>query len=477
MELLWNTLIVNPLLAGLRAFASPLEGMFSPGVAGGLAIILFTLAIRLVLLPLTLAQTRSQKAMMRLQPEMKEVQRKFKNDREGLARAQMALYKERGVNPAAGCLPMLVQMPILFGMYSAMLHLATVGLTLDQVQPPTIADGRVTYAATRTDEPFPTNQFVLARLQVTPAGGEPIPLDVAIDESTVSSAGIPRTVQAQGLTLIPGQSTGNPNPPNPPAGQAAFFLRPGGTALPDGTLDRNVVVTSGQPYLVEVWVNAPQERVDAAKAVVTFDPALVSVNSVTTPPLQDVPFKSSFMGLRSLGEPDLIQLNLFNVWQVGIPGVLLLLMTVTSFLVTRMTTTPTDDPQQRSMMRIMTVMPLMYLFFFLTTPAGLVVYWFTSNVFTIAQQYFTTGLGNLRGDLKRITGRDLQPPWAQSLMPLNPSPVPPSRNGRHDGAGRGNVEEGASATANSLSDRGQRLTATERRARAASARGRKRGKR
>ena len=96
----------------------------------------------------------------------------------------------------------------------------------------------------------------------------------------------------------------------------------------------------------------------------------------------------------------------------AIPGLLLIIMTITSFLSQRMTTMPTEDPQQQAMMRSMAFMPLMYLFFFLNTPAGLVLYWLTSNVFSMFQQYFTVGLGLLGGDLLRFTGRDFQPPWA-----------------------------------------------------------------
>jgi hypothetical protein len=64
----------------------------------------------------------------------------------------------------------------------------------------------------------------------------------------------------------------------------------------------------------------------------------------------------------------------------------------------------------------MAFMPLMYLFFFLNTPAGLVLYWLTSNVFSMFQQYFTVGFGLLGGDIERFTGRDLQPPWAHLRM-------------------------------------------------------------
>src|SRR5215472_19016135 len=140
---------------GLEFVATPLLGIVPAGVAGALAIIIFTIFLRLILLPLSLVQIRSQRAQMSIQPEMKAIQRKFKGDREGLARAQMALYKERGINPAAGYLPLVIQMPILFGMYAAMSQLATVGLTLDQVTLSQNTPGRVTYAAERHVEPLP----------------------------------------------------------------------------------------------------------------------------------------------------------------------------------------------------------------------------------------------------------------------------------------------------------------------------------
>src|SRR5215471_15009351 len=118
---------------GLEFVATPLLTFLPAGVAGALAIIIFTILLRLVLVPLSLVQIRSQRAQMAIQPELKALQRKFKGDRQGLASAQMQLYKERGINPAAGCLPLLIQLPILFGMYSAMTQLSTMGLTLDQV--------------------------------------------------------------------------------------------------------------------------------------------------------------------------------------------------------------------------------------------------------------------------------------------------------------------------------------------------------
>ncbi|HEX2036711.1 MAG TPA: YidC/Oxa1 family membrane protein insertase [Chloroflexota bacterium] len=113
----WNLLIVHPLERGLQFLASDL------GLGAGLAIIIFTIIIRFVLIPLTLQQVRSMKAMQRLQPELKELQRKYSKDREKLNVETMALYRQHGVNPAAGCLPLLLQMPVLFGLYAALSNL------------------------------------------------------------------------------------------------------------------------------------------------------------------------------------------------------------------------------------------------------------------------------------------------------------------------------------------------------------------
>ena len=151
----WNGLLVHPIMRGLDFVATPLLGVVPVGVAAALAIVIFTIFLRLLLMPLSLIQIRSQRAQMSIQPEIKALQKKFKGDREGMARAQMALYKERGINPAAGCLPLLIQLPILFGMYSAMNQLATQGLTLDQVTTSQVASGQVVYAATRDAQPLP----------------------------------------------------------------------------------------------------------------------------------------------------------------------------------------------------------------------------------------------------------------------------------------------------------------------------------
>lgn len=83
----------------------------------GLAIIIFTVVVKLVLLPLTLKQYKSTTKMQAIQPQLQEIQKRYKNDKEKLNQEMMKLYTENGVNPAGGCFPLLIQMPILISLY------------------------------------------------------------------------------------------------------------------------------------------------------------------------------------------------------------------------------------------------------------------------------------------------------------------------------------------------------------------------
>ena len=83
----------------------------------GLAIVLMTIIVKLVLYPLSKKQIESTKAMMELQPKMKAIQEKYKDDKQRLNMELANLYKSEGVNPLAGCLPLLIQMPIMIGIF------------------------------------------------------------------------------------------------------------------------------------------------------------------------------------------------------------------------------------------------------------------------------------------------------------------------------------------------------------------------
>jgi YidC/Oxa1 family membrane protein insertase len=109
---LYNDIIYRPLLNLLVFFYNVI-----PGHDIGLVIILLTILIRLVLAPSFHKSLKSQKAMNDLQPKLSEMREKYKNDKEGQAKAMMALYKEHKINPLSSCLPLVIQLPILIGLY------------------------------------------------------------------------------------------------------------------------------------------------------------------------------------------------------------------------------------------------------------------------------------------------------------------------------------------------------------------------
>src|SRR5437588_11483763 len=90
------------------------------------AITLLTATVMLVLTPLTWRGTRSMLAMQRLQPEIKKLQAKHKNDRQALNEAMMAFYKEHKVNPLSGCLPQILQFPVLIVMFRVLHGLSSI---------------------------------------------------------------------------------------------------------------------------------------------------------------------------------------------------------------------------------------------------------------------------------------------------------------------------------------------------------------
>ena len=83
----------------------------------GIAILGLTILIKILLSPLTLKTLKAQKALQQLQPKLKEIQEKYKNDLEGQKRAMIELYQKEKINPLSGCFPMLLQLPILIALY------------------------------------------------------------------------------------------------------------------------------------------------------------------------------------------------------------------------------------------------------------------------------------------------------------------------------------------------------------------------
>jgi YidC/Oxa1 family membrane protein insertase len=228
---------------GLLFFNSIIAGFGIP-YSFGFAVILFTVVIKLATFPLNQKQIKASKAQQELQPKLKALQKKHGDDRETMAKAQMDLYKEHGINPLGGCLPTLVQMPVWFGLYRALWQLAS--------QP---------------DTPLQEGFFWIPSLAgpVTPEAGG-------------FSGGIE--------WILPG------------------------------------------------------------------DPAFLGWASVI-----------AYM-------------------------VLPILLVVSQLYTQRMMMPKTDDPQQKMMGQIMSFMPLMFGYFALVVPSGLSLYWLTSNILSMGQQYF-----------------------------------------------------------------------------------------
>src|SRR3990167_8329473 len=115
---------MNPFISAFNAFlyqplfnALILIYLYLPGHDFGIAVIALTVLIKLVFYPLGAQAIRSQKSLALLQPKMKEIQEKFKNNKEQQSRAMLDLYKKKKINPFSSFLPLIIQLPILIGLY------------------------------------------------------------------------------------------------------------------------------------------------------------------------------------------------------------------------------------------------------------------------------------------------------------------------------------------------------------------------
>jgi YidC/Oxa1 family membrane protein insertase len=264
------------LLGGLGWFLAKLYD-FIPSYA--VAIILLTVAIRLVLLPLGIKQIRSMQAMASLQPKIKAIQQKYKGNKQKQTEEMQRLYQEHGVNPLAGCLPMLLQLPVLIALYAVLR--------------------------------FPTNVGAITQGQPHPYPNSHIPVSSALYRGIADQTS---GIKVGSLNLLCS------------AGEA-------GTEV-------NLKARNGQPYINQV-TGQPFGALDCGKGV-----------------------------------------------PVRIPYyVLALLMVGTTFYQQRQMqkANPVGSQQQQALTRIM---PLLFGVWGFIFPAGLVVYWTTSNLWQIGQQHF-----------------------------------------------------------------------------------------
>jgi len=113
----FNTILYQPLVNLLILLYS-----YLPGNDFGVAVIILTLITKLILFPSSFKSIQSQRKITAIQPKIKEIQQKYKGDRQAQSRAMMELYQKEKVNPVSGCLPLLLQLPILIALYQVFLR-------------------------------------------------------------------------------------------------------------------------------------------------------------------------------------------------------------------------------------------------------------------------------------------------------------------------------------------------------------------
>ncbi len=264
----------------LNALGSVLAWLYSIIPSYGIDIIILTIVIRLLLLPLGVKQIRSMQATQALQPKLKALQQKYKNDKQRLYQETQNLYKEYGYNPLSGCLPLLLQLPVLIALFAVL-----------RTQGGYIAQGN---------------------------GGH-----------------IPKSSDPNSLY------------------QAIVHNEPGfikGT----GFLGTNLLCSAVQSGKGQVSTIPPGSKPPAGK-----------------------------------GPPDVTTLNCGGSFPSNMPYyVLALLMVGTTYFQQRQMTRASPAGSNNQQQAIMRVMPLLFGFWGFIFPAGLVVYWTTTNTIQIGQQWF-----------------------------------------------------------------------------------------
>jgi YidC/Oxa1 family membrane protein insertase len=281
----------------------------------GIAIILLTIAIRALLLPLGFKQIKSMQNMQALQPKIKEIQKKYKNNRQKQQEEQMKLYRESGVSPFSGCLPMLLTLPFLFAMYAV--------IKQPSVDPVT--------------DPARQGAFVVANNH--------LPEDSALFQNVLMHENTDFLFMNLQCNLV-GAGTQVPiNYKDSTDGQVKQLPGPGNSTDP-----------TAAPILGEG--NVP------------------------------LPFDATTQGVLDCGSsrfPDVIPYVLIIALMVG-------LTFFQTFQMQRASPQGAQSSQQQTITRIM---PLLFAFFGLQFPAGLVVYWTVSNGLQIGQQTYLLRRGHI----------------------------------------------------------------------------------
>jgi YidC/Oxa1 family membrane protein insertase len=338
----------------LQFLGSVLSAIYAAIPSYGLAIILLTLAVRVVLIPLTVKQIRSMTAMQRLQPELKRIQQKYKGDRQKMNEEMMRLYREHGVNPFGGCLPLLMQAPVFIALYSVLRAAVPVEAAPVQGTALTLADlprDRTICRPVGSDADSTT-----LRCEVRSSRGSSVEVKevevVCRDSedcpgSTTESKPLPAFVTVCG--------------PSELRGSLAFSCRsPVGT----GHLPRDDLLRLRPGSLAEALV---RDRATFLGMHLACSPTQAS----STGSIRQCTAAAEAGGASLLAYYGLV-----------------VLMMATTYYQQRQIARQATGPQAQQMLLMGRIMPLFLGFISLSIPAGVILYWVVSNLWTIGQQQY-----------------------------------------------------------------------------------------
>ncbi len=317
----------------------------------GIAIILLTVAVRLALYPLTVKQTKSMQAMQRLQPEIKRLQTKYKNDRQKLNEEMMKFYKENKVNPLSGCLPLLLQLPLFIVLYRL----------IEDLTRTVIAGAIIVGSAT--------------------AGTAAAPVQMVSTGATVPQTVVTQNVKVSGGTIKGGKLNDSVTADVLNDGKLVGQLQ--------GTVIDNVLKKSKTDPKAEVL-----DPTDHKKVVGTIEGAAIQGAVLTAHPKHLPETSRLAKDLRKTpGHMDWLGMDLAKRTNQGhgaeLIGMYLLvaLTVVTGYYQQRQMTARTPASAQNQQMQMMgKIFPLFFGFIALQVPAGVDLYFVVSNLWQIGQQ-------------------------------------------------------------------------------------------
>jgi YidC/Oxa1 family membrane protein insertase len=353
----------------------------------GVAITLMTIVVMLVLTPLTWKSTRSMLEMQRLQPEIKKLQAKHKDDRQKLNEEMMAFYKEHKINPVGGCLPMVLQMPVFFIMYRVIRGLAH-----------TVLVGAIVGGGAASG--------VAANATVTPTK-----VSGTITAGKIESGTLHEVAIGEGSSKV------------------TYKIK-------DGTIKNGVV---DDAKLLDPKTSKPVgeiKQLEVTNGEVKGEPSYLSKSSKLYKDLHTSNGKLHSFGM-DLAQSVSKQLHRVAFLTLLPYLVLLALVVVTQYIQTKQMSgrnaSAQQNPQAQMMQRIT---PLMFGYFSFIVPAGLNVYFLASALFRIGQQelmyrYDPVLMQHVKEQAKEVEAKTVE---ARSFVPKNQ----PTKNGKKaKGPGKG----------------------------------------